>query len=105
MPWGRIGCVKLSGCTETGMTGMPSMGGCSMNGMSGMSALLHERHQRHARLLHERHVPVNCLLTRPPACPTLPADNAAIFRHMDRCVYRRVLQDDGRGHRKVKVRT
>ncbi|KAI7844258.1 hypothetical protein COHA_002056 [Chlorella ohadii] len=30
-------------------------------------------------------------------------DNAAIFRHMDRCVYRRVLQDDGRGHRKVKV--
>lgn len=22
---------------------------------------------------------------------------------MDRCVYRRVLQDDGRGHRQVKV--
>jgi hypothetical protein len=30
-------------------------------------------------------------------------DNAAIFRHMDKCVYRRVLQDDGRGRRKVKV--
>ena len=41
----------------------------------------------------------------PPAnCPPPRADNAAIFRHMDRCVYRRVLQDDGRGRRKVKVR-
>lgn len=28
-------------------------------------------------------------------------DNAAIFRHMDRCAYRRVLEDDGKGRRKA----
>jgi hypothetical protein len=31
------------------------------------------------------------------------ADNAAIFRHMDRCSYRKVLSDDGQGRRRVRV--
>ncbi|KAI3438693.1 hypothetical protein D9Q98_001113 [Chlorella vulgaris] len=30
-------------------------------------------------------------------------DNAAIFRHMDRCSYRKVLSDDGQGRRRVRV--
>lgn len=30
-------------------------------------------------------------------------DNAAIFSHMDRCAYRRVVSDDGQGRRRVRV--
>ena len=49
------------------------------------------------------------LLTSLPKLPSPPlphpalADNAAIFRHMDRCSYRRVLEDDGAGRRRVAV--
>lgn len=44
-------------------------------------------------------------LQTPPADPLFAhvADNAAIFRHMDRCTLRRVLADDGHGRRTVKV--
>lgn len=39
---------------------------------------------------------------RPQHTDTPSADNAKIFRHMDRCAYRRVLEDSG-GRRRVKV--
>lgn len=50
------------------------------------------------------HPPAPARTHPPPARQVIThPDNAAIFRHMKRCAYRRVLSDDGHGRRRVKV--